>query len=324
MINKEDIITCKSYQKLADYIYEASTGLDNIPSSCIIWTSNDHLVDFFTRVKGNGNKYIVISSYSDFGLDYQIHDNPTCDMQRYFDLIKYKYPNIGYQSIQLPTCVDITKCNPSHKYLLKCHRFSHSSFDDIPDEIQHIFMVNCSITHPKITPIPFGVFEGKEEYFSDLELESIFKEPKIYVNFADYTLERSLIKKKLKQEIDRNTKLGQSIALEENTIPFEEYLSNIKKYLFILCPIGNGKDTFRALESIYCGSLPIYPYILHNIYEGYGISYSYDIIERIYHYLDNHEYYNTYLQDLYRTADYKQFKLSYWKEQIDKKRSLLC
>lgn len=322
MFKAEDIITCKSYQKLADYIYEASTGLDNIPASCVIWTSNDHLDDLFKRVRGNNEKYIVISSYSDFGLDYQVNDNPTKDMQRYFDLVKYQYPQIGYNGITIPPMVNKDRCNPNDKYILKCYRFSHSSFNDIPNEIQHIFMVNNCIQNPKITSIPFGVFEGHEKYFSNIDIQSIQKEHKIYINFANYTLERTAIKEKLKEEISKNTKIGKSIILEENTISFEEYLSNIKKYLFILSLSGNGKDTFRNLESIYCGSFPILPEILDGIYGPYCIPYSLydDVVEIL---TDS-------LNIKYRPIDmfeglsgYDIFKLSYWKDQINKARELL-
>lgn len=323
MFSIEDIITTQSYKQCCDYIYEAATGLDNIPPSCVIYTSNDHLAEFCNRVRGNNQKYVVVSSHSDFCLYNQSLENgPTGDMQRYFNLIKHQYPNIGYQTIQLPICADITKCNPNHKYILKCYRFSHSSFDEIPDEIQHIFMVNCCIDHPKITKIPFGLMEDKKAYFANIDLTTLDKTPAIYVNFADYTLERVKIKQKL-LELSKGRLKGK-VVVEEKEVGFEEYLANIKKYLFVLSLDGNGIDGYRNIESIYCGSLPIYPYVLHDIYDNYGIYYNDIVLDRIDYYLTYHQDYKNCLQNLYRTADYKQFKLSYWKEQINKKRGLLC
>ena len=36
-----------------------------------------------------------------------------------------------------------------------------------------------------------------------------------------------------------------------------EYLSNIKKYQYIISPEGNGIDTHRIWESLYAGSIPV-------------------------------------------------------------------
>lgn len=323
MFSIDDIITTQSWKTLCDYIYDAEHGLDNIPPTSVVHLAMDHADQFFARIKNNGEKYIIVSSHSDFGLWEQSKNGPLQDLQRTFDLVKYHQPNVGYTGISLGPPINKERCNPFHRFSCKCYRYTNSTFPEIPENIVSWFITNNTITDDsRLINIPFGLMEDRKAHFANIDLTTLDKTPAIYVNFADYTLERVKIKQKL-LELSKG-KLKGKVIVEEKEVGFEEYLANIKKYLFVLSLEGNALDCYRQVESIYCGSLPIYPYILHNIYEGYGISYSYDIIERIYHYLDNHEYYNTYLQDLYRTADYKQFKLSYWKEQIDKKRSLLC
>ena len=37
----------------------------------------------------------------------------------------------------------------------------------------------------------------------------------------------------------------------------DEYIKDLNKYKFIFCPWGNGFDTHRIWEALYCGSIPI-------------------------------------------------------------------
>ena len=37
----------------------------------------------------------------------------------------------------------------------------------------------------------------------------------------------------------------------------DEYFNNLGNYKFVICPNGNGPDTHRIWEALYCGSFPI-------------------------------------------------------------------
>lgn len=320
MFDINDIITTQSYKKCCDYIYEASTGLDNIPKSCIIYTSNDHISDLIKRVKGCGEKYIVVSSHSDFCLYEQQYNNPTDDLQRTFDIIKYQYPNIGYTGVQIPPNLNKEQCNPNHKFILKCERYSHSTFDDIPNEIKHIFIVNCCVNHPKITPIPFGILEDRAEKFANLERRG--KTPKIYISLSDTTLERVKFKKELKRKMSYDKSWAKNIVFDEEGCEFDEYLEKLKQYIWVLSMEGNGVDCYRNLETIYSWGSPIYPYSLFSVYHQYGIYY-YSVLEIINNMILNIDVYKQSYKSLdegvMNRLDYTPFKLSYWNKQIKEK-----
>lgn len=87
MFSLEDIITTQSWKQLADYIYDTEHGLENIPPTSVVHVSMDHIDQFFNRITGNGENYIIISSHSDFGLWLQKENGPLQDLKRTFDLI---------------------------------------------------------------------------------------------------------------------------------------------------------------------------------------------------------------------------------------------
>ena len=68
-IKLEEIIGCSSYYDLCDIEYDTITN-DDYPSG-IIHVHMDHIAEFFNKIKGNGRKYIVVSSRSDYGVCYQ-------------------------------------------------------------------------------------------------------------------------------------------------------------------------------------------------------------------------------------------------------------
>ena len=72
-----DIISCKGWKQLCDHIYDAP-DLDNIPEGGVVWIALDQIDEFCKRVEGTGRKYIVVSSYSDYGLALQ-SEFPVCN-----------------------------------------------------------------------------------------------------------------------------------------------------------------------------------------------------------------------------------------------------
>jgi len=64
-----DIISCKSYEKICEANWnDPSTP---IPKSGIVHVPLDNIAEFFRRIKGTSEKYVLVSSCSDFGLTYQ-------------------------------------------------------------------------------------------------------------------------------------------------------------------------------------------------------------------------------------------------------------
>ena len=50
------------------------------------------------------------------------------------------------------------------------------------------------------------------------------------------------------------------ISTNDNKQIYSEYIESLKQHKFVLCPFGNGFDTFRTWEALYSGCIPIIPY----------------------------------------------------------------
>ena len=86
------------------------------------------------------------------------------------------------------------------------------------------------------------------------EMLSASKKPKnqfVYINYNPNTNEkiRSKILKKLKNE--------NFISFGSYGLEIKKYIEDLKSHQYILCPTGNGLDTYRLWESLIIGSDPV-------------------------------------------------------------------
>jgi hypothetical protein len=269
MINIEDIITCKSYQPLCDYKYDYP-NLDNIPPTGLVHVPLDQIEEFFKRVDSNGHRYVVVSSCSDYGLAIQQEHPPWKDMLKWMDM--QVGPSLGYDSLTMDARLDPERCNPRDFFSVKCHSWTRATFPSIPDNIHHWFITNlmfvpdqdypelCSCNlYKKITAIPFGIAEGKQEQVYEamkLKRKMEDRENKIYISWNDYTYERYELRKKMVNwqaygNSDSLTVRGPG----DNQDSYEDYLDNLSKHKYVISPPGNGQDCYRTLESIYMGCI---------------------------------------------------------------------
>lgn len=249
---EEDIITCRNWQTICDAIYCPVDGYTELPESGVIWCTLDDILLLFDAIKQYPNgKYIIVSSYSDFGLVYQKDDSPTDDLIRTVKLACHTLNNVGYTGITIPPVCDIKRCYPVDKYSAKCYRYTPFTFNFIPHQIKYWYSVNNSINNDShIRTIPFGVQAYKEKFFENIKFPGIGKKrDEIYVNWSDNTLERILLKEKLKKE--------KHVVIDNENLEYEDFLNRLAEFKYILCPPGNGLDSYRILEAIYCGCWPI-------------------------------------------------------------------
>lgn len=127
-----------------------------------------------------------------------------------------------------------------------------------PKSIRRWFAVNAKHIDSNLFPIPLGV---NNDYMTGYPIESDFtvksfldfhnKDDHIYMNYNVNTrfLQRFHLQKKFKN--------SKNFMFSEHTLNKTEYLNNLKKYKYVICPWGNGIDTHRIWESIYSNSVPI-------------------------------------------------------------------
>ena len=300
-----DIISCKNWKTICDHIYCPVDGYDIVPDGGVVWCTLDDIVGFFNKIRGNNKKYIIVSSYSDFGLCYQKDNSPNDDLIRLVKLACHSNPTLGYTGCQIPPVCNTETCNPNDKYSIKCYRYTSQTFNTIPEEIKAWFCVNNTLPEYEMFTIPFGVPEGKESYFENIKIPK-HKENKIYVNWSDNTLERALLKEQLKKEKD--------VVVEENNLEYGEFIERLLRYNYVLCPPGNGIDSYRILESIYCGCWPI----VEDNMRTFDLCPKYKNVNDILWCIHNSNTLSEVLDMFdYTRQDYKKTKLLYWKERID-------
>ena len=251
LIDKSDIINCKSWMDIADCNYEYDyPGIDDIPPSGVVYCNIEHITKFFDKCKRTHNKYVVVSGFSDFGLAHQKEHPVAMDMLKWLPFIQSEIPKIEYKSLKVAPRCDIEKCDLKDRYSIKCHSFTMGTFDKIPDNIIKWFVVNPLLMKNKIQGIPIGV--GKDAADAISNTQDHIKTDWLYVNWQNYTTDRMHLK-----QFFVNNNWDWVTTHDEPNIPYEEYLSELSRHRFVACPPGNGVDCYRILESIYLGAIPI-------------------------------------------------------------------
>jgi hypothetical protein len=317
MIQKSDIITCESYKGLCDYIYKPEKTTGGFPLPGIVHVNMEELLQFFEAIEGSPYKYVVVSSCSDFGLCYQERSPVWVDMPKWARMMVT--PEVGYNSCVLSPRCDLERCNPNHKYSAKCYSYTAYTFPAIPDNVVHWFITNSRIfpneENDRITVIPFGVAPGSADDIIAVatEVSSYEKEPKTYINWVNYTLERVEIREYYRM-------LGMAdVTIVDDAKPYKSYLRDLARHATILSPEGNGVDCYRMLESIYMGSMPIVG-INPVTVELRELPI---IISKSLYGLRPNEMYSIYHQIKEQGRSLDKVKLSYWKNQFESKRNLL-
>lgn len=313
-ISEEDIIHVKSWMQLGYPNYEVDyLEPDKIPESGIIYCNIEHIGDFFEKCKKTDNEYVVISGFSDYGFAIQEQHPVWYDMYKWLGHVKsYLSPDLEYQDLVVPSRREKEKTDISHTYSVKCDSYTLYTVEDIPKNVKTWFLANPMCMHEKIVGIPFGISDNVDKsIFNKIQHNKMSDKKKYcYLNWSDYTSDRADIRKFFKN------KQHNWLTIQEQPKPQIEFYQDISEHAFILCPQGNGVDTYRFLETIYCGSIPIVQAnVLANYLDGLPMvavqnmkDLDFSILRRI---LSEVAQQTT--ESLIKTPKHK---LSYWKELI--------
>jgi hypothetical protein len=122
------------------------------------------------------------------------------------------------------------------------------------------FAQNVEYDHPKLVPIPIGLANlmwphGNLETVKNVQKENNRKEMLVYKNFEINTAANRRL------HVDQATSVN-GIYMSSKK-PHVEYLRDISKSYFTICPMGNGIDSHRVWESLYLGAIPIVVDCIH-------------------------------------------------------------
>jgi hypothetical protein len=220
-----------------------------------------------------GSSYPFVSgdsfrAYSDYVYD---------ELDRSLDPTKME----PYSTLFLKTDYLEEFCNQIHPqipgpYILITHNSDYGAprgYTDILDDDKLIawFAMNYDgYPHPKLHSIPIGIANrcwrhGNIEVVKMVVQEDIEKIWLAYMNFdsANYPTERIDV---------YNQFLMVPFCHATGRVTFDAFLRELSRSYFVIAPRGNGLDTHRIWESLYCRSIPIVKTSsLDSLYEGLPI-----------------------------------------------------
>ena len=137
----------------------------------------------------------------------------------------------------------------------------------IPQNVLKIFAQNNLTNSNRVESLPLGIGNsdpckksGHGENWEDVKEKVILlnnitnkenKDFKIYCNFRDYTFpeHRSTVKSFAKNL--------EYIDIDESDLNYKNFIEKILDSSCNICPAGNGLDTHRLWETLYCNRIPI-------------------------------------------------------------------
>lgn len=158
-------------------------------------------------------------------------------------------------------------------YVLPYTFFTPEIFGNIVSDNRIIkwFITNCALKHPKIVLLPIGLCVA--------DVENVQKV--VDTGYVEKTKDEPFFAMGTSYSYDGITYVQPSRALckdlfgkeEFNRLSIDEYLHEMNRHKFVLCPVGHGPDTHRLWETIALGCVPIVesPEAMIPLLENHGI-----------------------------------------------------
>jgi len=128
--------------------------------------------------------------------------------------------------------------------------FGQPELDALRPYILHVYAINTTIQHPRVTPIPLGFVDRQLPFLETFQPSSEDRPYEVYVNFTAGTNapKRNACLHAIQHDPRVVVRTGLSVP---------EYYADLCKSKFVLCPEGTGIDTHRVYEALFCGATPV-------------------------------------------------------------------
>jgi hypothetical protein len=114
----------------------------------------------------------------------------------------------------------------------------------------------CPLVHKKFFPVPLGILQDKDYFYTQKKLSSFFAElravEKNYLVYMNFAFTDKPERKKLFDQCKKHSWCNRGTR-----VPFRDYLKEMAKCKFTLSPAGLAPDCYRNWEALYVGSIPI-------------------------------------------------------------------
>ncbi len=155
-------------------------------------------------------------------------------------------------------------------------------WDRIPENVLAIHAANGVVFGGKIHPFPHGIERQMYDFYDHHEilLEKMSEQPPL----KSWT-DRKILFVAHRADTGNRSKLGELFAdklwATVTHLPYEDYLDEMNKHQFVLCPSGNGIGSSRNWETLYMGKVPVmedHPY-KRELFKGFPVLFVKDFSE---------------------------------------------
>jgi hypothetical protein len=295
MLENKKFLSSEAYREIADVVYAETIH------------ANDFSKKESRKVKEVWRLFLEEHNSVKYKyLEFKIYENSTifCDTELINDLFVQLDKVDKIKNINLITHQSDEKVNSK-------------IFEKKPKCIKNWYGINIGHDDKNLIPIPMGLADGYAKKnlhnsdFQNLEFDKFFnkEDVSIYINFQINTnfTERAKLYKKFRNK--------SWVFFDDPNLNKKEYINNLKKSTYVLCPWGNGVDTHRVWETLYAGSIPIVRY--HETFKNslnLPILFVNDYNQLTKDFLDK-----WYKENKYKNFDFSSLDISWWEEKISKK-----
>ena len=133
----------------------------------------------------------------------------------------------------------------------------------------HIYAINTTVKHPKLTTIPLGFPDAALNFVVNFKRPDVPRDIEIYMNFS--------INTNVQKRLDcYNAFKDDPRVVIKGDRTREQYYEDLCRSKYVLCPEGTGMDTHRVWEAIFCGATPV---VLRNPLADLYAAYPVKIVE---------------------------------------------
>ena len=244
------MLRCDDYREFCELhgtVFD-SDDFVGVPTDGLVYVPLDRIAQFFKLCNYTSNNYVLVSGKSDYGIELQKDKPVSLDMIRWINMIMGNMPDLRYEPLHIPARCNLEECKISDTFSVKMYSYTGATFDRVPSNVKWWFCVNMNVDLPRTTKIPYGV--APWSCHGTQNFSSVLKEEKLYVNVLPNTIERYNLVKGL-------AAVPWAVVDKAGSLSHSEFYDKLHRFKWILCPEGNGLDSYRVMETLAAGSIPV-------------------------------------------------------------------
>lgn len=222
---------------------------DSLPEEKVLFVTCDHIDslfrNFFDEVKGK----TIVSAASDYGVFLQDEHTPDEDLRRWVPMQPLR--GIGYRDLYMPARLNQDRCLGKDRFAIRSYSWMNATFPTIP-----LIDWYCTNTDCLPNKIPFGI--DRESWALIQKYKDSPKKERVFCCWSNNTNERHSLAQRLR---------GVGGFVQFDNIDKEEFIYELSNSKYCLCPEGNGRDSYRILQSLYSGTIPL---VMSDKWSPYG------------------------------------------------------